>query len=395
MIRGFSTIEVLVALTIATMTLIGVALVTLGMPDVIVSTRMHREGSMLASSGFSHEMARGTDGFPLITSYVNETNESFEVVLSAELVGDGSVKHIDSTSAWKNSWGISRSTSVRGFATDYKNAADYSCSPFPIGDWESPSVYDLTSSLPFALPPLAGLVATRDSLIAIAPMTVNLDDPSLFVLSIGKDERSSELIGTFDNATSTRTGYSAVAASSNILYAVTAHQCGGGIRCASLQILSVSDSSISLIASMPVSPARSIKYWDGKIYIGTLTSAVDPELIIIDVSDPSSPVRVGDAEIGANVNDILVQGAIAYVATADGRQDNARSVIAFDISHPHQGMTPFASAWQGGGASTLRLAISGSMLHLGRTFFNARELYVVDTGDLSHPLQEAFSGRTG
>lgn len=57
-------------------------------------------------------------------------------------------------------------------------------------------------------------------------------------------------------------------------------------------------------------------------------TAAGPEFYAMDVSNPASPAFVGVHEIGANANDVVVEGAYAYVATTI----NDKEIMVFDIT---------------------------------------------------------------
>ncbi|MBY0539272.1 hypothetical protein K2P56_02455 [Patescibacteria group bacterium] len=73
----------------------------------------------------------------------------------------------------------------------------------------------------------------------------------------------------------------------------------------------------------------SIAYYDERVYIG-LRETAGPEFHVIDVSNPQVPVQLGSLEVTHNINDIVVSGNYAYLATS---ADYGELVI-IDISNP-------------------------------------------------------------
>jgi hypothetical protein len=105
-----------------------------------------------------------------------------------------------------------------------------------------------------------------------------------------------------------------VVASGSVAYVAT--QSGGGADPRGLRILDVSDpSSISELAYLPMTHST------GRLCLrGDYLYLVDyiVMLHVIDVSDPSAPVDMGQVDLGGfMVNDVCVEGEYAYVAADD------------------------------------------------------------------------------
>lgn len=383
MMRGFSILEVIIALAIITTTLIAVLLLTTGLQDVSANTRARHEGLLLASSGFLREIARGVGGFTLTrTLKENERDGLLSSVVATEL-GEGSAKMIESLVSWETRWGISQNTRVFGFVTDYENASDYACSPFLPGDWTKPKSDAYTGTLP----PLAALSATRTFIVAAASSTVGLLDPSLFIFKNSKEDSGIDLIASFDSATSTKTGYVAVTTSSNYIYALSAHTCAQGSACASLDTFSLVDDALSRTHTLSLPPGRSILYKNGRLYVGLRTASLDAEFLVFNIGTSGQPLRIGSSEIGDSVNDMLLIGTTAYVATADNSSSGNKALMVFDTDKPHEGMEPVSRSHRSGAGISQRLIKLGSVLLLGRSsLLNSKELYVFGLPDIEHAL---------
>jgi Tfp pilus assembly protein PilV len=59
-------------------------------------------------------------------------------------------------------------------------------------------------------------------------------------------------------------------------------------------------------------------------------SSTDPELLILDATNTQSPTLIGTAQYGSTINDIVVAGNYAYVATSNTSQE----LVVFNISNP-------------------------------------------------------------
>ncbi len=106
---------------------------------------------------------------------------------------------------------------------------------------------------------------------------------------------------------------------------------------AQLQIIDVSNLTSPVLISSYKLPGisgtgavgNSIFYYNSKIYFGT-KRATGPEFHIIDVSNPSNPIELGNFETNADVNSIRVTGNTAYLATSD----NAKEAMVLNVSDP-------------------------------------------------------------
>ncbi|MBI4256962.1 hypothetical protein HY626_02825 [Candidatus Uhrbacteria bacterium] len=96
------------------------------------------------------------------------------------------------------------------------------------------------------------------------------------------------------------------------------------------------------------------------VILGRMSSA-QPELYVIDVTDPSAPAVVGSLEIGADVNDIAVVGTVAYLATTANAAE-LQVVSLATVTAPILIGTLNLS----GNSDAETLTAAGSNLYLGR-----------------------------
>lgn len=397
MTRGFSLLELLIALSIAATTLIAATMITLGMPGVIANTRLHADAERLARSGFAREMARGPEGYAHMSTIATTSTDVYDHAVYKDMVGDGSTRRIKSDVLWHSLEGSARSFSITGIVTDYRNAADYVCSPLLLGSWSAPSRQEFTAH---PLPPLSSLAASRAYVIAAASTTAGITDPALFVFEPSGPDSGLALTGTFDPATTSRIGYVDIAISGTTAYALTAQSsCGTNEPlCARLDILSLAPVPIRRLASIPLPVASTVTAHGGRVYLG-LEKDDGPEMIVIDVLQPDTPARIGDAEIGRKVNDILVSNGTIYVATAENKASEAKAVVAFDDSHVSPGMEPTMRTWPGmGGGLSRQLALSNGVLYLGRSYLHgSRGFLALDASriTITHASAEISSNVNG
>lgn len=91
------------------------------------------------------------------------------------------------------------------------------------------------------------------------------------------------------------------------------------------------------------------------------TSSIQPELYVIDVTDPSTPSVIGSLEIGADVNDIAVVGTVAYLATSANAAE-LQVVSLATVTAP----TSIGTLNLSGNTDAKTLTAAGTNLYLGR-----------------------------
>jgi hypothetical protein len=113
-------------------------------------------------------------------------------------------------------------------------------------------------------------------------------------------------------------------------------------------------------------------YRDNKVFMGLQKSQIE-EFQVVDVNNINSPRVVGSFEIDAGINQILIDGSLAYIASPAneevkmlgiGNLASIQQIDAFDAS--------------GGSGNGKSLAKSDDLLYLGRTI-GRDELYILDT----------------
>ncbi len=121
-------------------------------------------------------------------------------------------------------------------------------------------------------------------------------------------------------------------------------------------------------------------YKTHRVYLGTTKG-----FYIIDVSDPKNPTKIGTGfRVGSQVNQIVVNGNIAYVASA-----SSSPLIALDISDPNNvTKTLHFDDDSGGLLEGKSLLLSGSTLYFGRdgggsSAYHYPQLYSLKASDFS------------
>lgn len=400
--RGFSLLEVMLALTLAVTGITAGVLVSFSTPSMLEDARMEREAYRFASTLlYEAEQQARTDFAGLVEK--RETRDSYTGVLSVaashELLAARLIAHV----SWKTVRGLEASLELSTVATNLEAAQDDACHPL-FGDpapGPAPdaayrlSIADLLPGIPGTYT-LADIVATRERLVMAVRSTSSTTDPTLFVFEQDASTSPLRLLQrTFDNAPTSRVGFVALARSGHYVYAANGFgsastvTCGSG-SCAQLQIFDTEalrrSGSLQLPRGAPTfavssggiaTPAKSIEYDDHKVYLGLEKTAGGSEFNIIDVSDPERPRLLGSLPVGRSVNAIEIVGHTAYLATSDPE----RELLAVDVSDP---ANPTAStAWDAPGTPNFglgnRIEHRAGLLYFGRTYApSAAEWFVFD-----------------
>lgn len=132
--------------------------------------------------------------------------------------------------------------------------------------------------------------------------------------------------------------------------------------------------------------SESIFYRNGYVYIGT-NKWDGPELVIIDVSNPSNPIIVGSLETNTLINDIYVYDNKAHLATSD--QNQMRVVDVSDKSNPILSSTFTTTGWEVQQGNVVDLFEDNIIL--GRTVggfnrINNHEVFVFSTTSIPNQI---------
>ena len=358
MLRGFSTLEILLALTIMMTTLSAIVLVELGSPNALANGRKEIEAARVASTILDSAFAIGLSNFAAIGSLASTTIDNSTVSLSVKNLPDGFTKYLTSTAEWVDIEGTARFQILHALITDFADVTQSPCSNVLAGDWTHPHIQTFTFAVGDLLPtgssaanPVSVLAVSSSTLIAGIGTTTAKSDATLLIFDISSTTRPIYL-SSVDNATSTKQGVSSVALSGNYLYAANANKsnfgtCKQGPACSQLQIFDITNPTAPIdtknfelsttsgafaTGSGGQSIGKSIAYANGFIYLGLSKtgSASGEEFNIIDIHNPRTPIWLGGFPVGRTINQIVIRGTRAYLAT----DDSTRELIVLDIRDP-------------------------------------------------------------
>lgn len=405
-IKGFSTIEMLVAFAILSLAFTGILTVVFGNDNFAIDAQLNSEGLYYAERDLNigrKDIQLDFENFAGFTSQGDDPRFQTEVAVEPISVCS---KNLISTAAWDRPVLPSQRVTLTTIVTDILAAVEQggNCSPFPPTNWDTPVAYG-------GITP--GEFDGRGTGVAYA----NINGRRYaFLTTDGSQPNQNNLyaIDTTDFATSTGTGIDPdtdifgvrigdeglngiVTADINdndyafVLYNSTSSQ---------LTVIDISDPSIDMpvigSATIPnVSPGesaypRSIYYRNEgspTIYIGTdylafSTSTSNHELHVFEVSNPTIPDWDNSVDVDRNVNDIAVRDGFAYLATGPGANNTPMKIFdlasgsevgSFSISSPRAG-------------TALYLFEDAVYLGLQRTS-SGNNFYRIDVTDEENPQQ--------
>ena len=377
--RGFSTLELLIAMTFAIIITSAATLVAFGEQSVALGSYTNAEALALAQTGLSRVQTLARQDFNLVNA-TTSTVGTYAQVVEATLLPDFLTKQVTSTVSW-----ASGRVALTTLVTNLDNvSAPDTCNSSLIGDWTQPQILNPSHAINIS-PDVPTGIAVRNGFAYITGVgTGSNSTPDFFIVNVSDPEAP-----VFSNPSTpgitTGPGLAAVAVAGDYAYVAnrsTAEQ---------LQVINVENPGSPMLAtSTRVVGAggvgNAIFYYNHLVYLGLTASGAGPQLAIFDVASSTKPIPKGTYTFGHTVNAIQVKGDYAHIATADSEE-----LKVFDISDP---MSP----QQVGGSGVLpdttangkSVYVVGDTAYLGRTVGlspNAKQLYVFDmTNPATAPL---------
>ncbi len=390
--RGFSTIELLIAFSVAIIMLTGIMQVafggqTAGLDSMVGAHALSRAFTQIGDA--THDLAVNWNTNPSPQTDISDTYQDLFDPTKKDLTKniDGSrtntvadvspcSKTVNANINWKyqnnrTNTGISYDT-VASNINIAKALGD--CDPTPSGDWDNPenAGWEVTPSAFTGQGTgidMAFLGGKPYAIITGEQTGANKKDVMVVDLS---NASNPTVVGQKDIVPN---GYNGVVVSGHYAYVIqndTVNQ---------LQVLDLSaPNNPTLVAQISIpnttnAIARSIAYYNNYIYIGTqyvpcppgppCTSTQNNEFHVFDVSTPTSPQPKGSLNINHNINGIFVQGKYAYLATSD----DTGELMIVDVSDPTAMIHPDISGMKfnpSGNFDGTSIYVLGAYAYLGR-----------------------------
>ncbi len=333
--RGVSTLEILIAITILTLSIVAVIMIVMGNQSIAVDTQTNIEAIGKAEAQLEAARALSRQSFSSVVTIPQYpwAPPGGLTYYASTTVSDLTQckKQATSTVTWSDQ-GRPQKIELSTFLTDMIG--------FHLlgGDCEANIAFGNWS------PPLERSGLNIDK-------ATGLDvEYKLAFLTLNKTPNSSDDLAIVDVTSSTspmiishvdvkkEPGFNAidVATSTNgHLYAYIANNNPIG----QLLIMDVTNAAAPTFVASSTLPGistgvgRSIYYYNKKIYIGTsyFVCGGCHELHIYDVTTPSSPVHIDSIDVNRNVNSISVRDGLAYLATGPGSAGVFNPLKIFDV----------------------------------------------------------------
>ncbi len=359
--RGFSILEILIAVAIMVSTFSAIALVSFGDQKLLGQTSADAEAVQKAHKMIKTAEANARKDFRLVNDQSTTSDEIYQDSLSvADMPTDPyTTKHITATVSWDDESHTRRNVSLSELVTDFDDPQTLdTCDSSRSGNWTDPSSVSYLVSPGSMLPTNARMAAVNTigavdayhgKLYVVDSSKSAKTNDSLFIFDLS-NARSPTYRGSIDTATSTVDGMNAIVVAGNYAYVANAHganfkTCKPSGNCSQFQIFNISDPTSPVLVDNFLLPTSTLPfvygsngqgigtalfYADGYIYLGLSKTANGPEFNIIDVHDPTHPHWIGGFTIGATINQIYERNGSVYLAT----DDQSRKLIILDARSP-------------------------------------------------------------
>ncbi len=394
---GFSTLELMIAFAILSLSLAATILVVFGNQSLALDSEL--AGDALAKEqNFAEETrAQARDNFLSVVS-TSSLEQSGSVSYTKTLsVADMSLckKRATSTTSWSAPPRLQKIELVNYF-TDLigAEALGRDCDPGELsGDWSAPAV---RSTIPIGK--TTGIdVVGNNAYITLANTTQG--DPDLAIIDV-TSSTSPLLLGSFDLGALGFTALDVARRENNHIYAYLAASSTVG----QLWVVDVTDPlspqfvSSSTLPDLTNGIPRSIYYYDKRVYIGTqevpcvgCPSYRNNELHIFSVATPNAaPSWQASINVDRNVNAMFVRSGLAYVASGPGGDSTTFKIFDVDPSSSTylQKISQFASS---GSAQGRSIYVLGNRAYYGldQDTVGRINFYVLDVASSSQPVAVA------
>jgi len=319
--KGSGTLEMIIAFAVLALVMTAVIVVVFGNQTLAEDVSMQTGAQERARAMLAAAQVRSLQNFNALTAVATTSDGLFDEGLGVEDI-DTQTKRVTASVSWR-SGGRALSMALTTLAYDVRDWQG-ACAA-PSGDWSKPVVLAYAD---IASPAGASGLAVRGARAYITsdPGSAGVDD--FYVVDAGAGAGALPVLGSF----STTYGLTDVAVSGADAFVAA--------DSARYQLLAVDVSdpahfSVSnIIGKLRVTQSgdsavgNTLAYAGGLLYLG-LTKSSGPEFYIIDPSNPAAPSVVGSFEVGAAVNQIIVQNGYAYLATA-----SSSAVVELDVHNP-------------------------------------------------------------
>lgn len=408
--RGSSTLEILIALFVLSLTLCAVILVIFGNQSLAIDAHNYQEALGLSKAQLEWAHALAEYDFNLLNSTSStKTIDSITYTESLTVTqADLFTKKIDSAVLWQQG-GRTVQVNLSTLLTNPTGlVSGNSCSSVLTSGWATPQ---LTGPIAIGSNtggnPVTSMHAFNKKLYVTTSNTSGHNN-DFYIFSLLMPQAPTLLSELDTNTTTAGLNDVAIASTTTNVFGFVANgvspnftTCSESATCSQLQILDMTNVAHPSVVrnyklNSTLAPfvkgsggqanANTVVYSNGYVYLGLTKTALGPEFNILDVGakvgTPTNPVYLGGFSVGRGVSSITVSHGYAYLTTSD----TTRELIVLDIHNPANPTqvtlfdAPGSSGFGLGNTST----VLGSTVFLGRNYVsNAPEFYALAA---SNPL---------
>src|SRR3989344_3732739 len=357
--RGFSLIEILIALFVFSVTIAAVFMVSFGNQTILMNLKIYQDSLSVSQLNLEKAKADARFNFPSVESS-EEIKGGFQENLEVSFFTDYT-KEIKSKVRKLNV--DLRDVGLPLYVSSFRDAlgAD-TCFRRLI----EPENYEILETFPLEV---SNPVTDIDVVRGKAYITINsIISPNFLVVDVS-DTNNLEFISNSFGTIKKLTGLSVAGKYAYVSTESTARQ---------LQVVNIENpqnpqllSEFRLPDISSTTIQSSISYKDKKVYLGSEKHNFGQEFHIVDVENPQSPQYLGGFEVNTKVNAVAIKGDLTFIAvpnptplrvldTAD--YQNIQSINSYGTGGPTQ---------HGGQA----VAIAGDLLALGRSVLSPGQTY--------------------
>ncbi len=413
-IRGFATLEILIAFAVLILSMGAVILVVFSNQSLAIDTQTNNEAISKGQAILEKARADSRFDFGLVnSSTTTETSAGLTYTKALDVIQtDLFTKKVTSTVSWQTA-GRTLSTVFSTLLTnkDAVNGGD-TCSSVLTGDWTHPQKTeyefgnDLLNDNSSGFPIRSIQVFNKKMYVTVNNNNGN-NDETFFIVNIADPVLTpSDVLGKLDNSPGTISeGLVAVAVDGQqYAYVANAYDsspqaCTESHNCAQLQVINMSNSANPFIAKNfkinsfttgnKLANGTSVFYKNGIVYLGLANATSGKEFFIIDVGGngsgtPTNPIVLSSIEIGNGINNIFVRNNYVYIASPNSQELKIYNIS--NLSNPTAAGSFNASSGAGNGKS---MYLVGDKLYLGKTVPNTgNDFHILNNSNSNTALPE-------
>lgn len=347
---GQSILEIIVAMTVLVASMSAVIIVVFGNQSMAVDAQNAQNALYQARQRMEESRAAAKENFSALQSGSSTTPGGFTQIVTVTPV-DAYTKKIGVRVEWKTDQLRTQNVELSAIVTDWKTAFQNNQDGGSglRGDWTNPQTLE---SEDLGAGEEAQDVEIASTAVYMASTASDKKKDDFFAIDVA-NPREPDITARLN----TGPGLRALSLSGMYVYAANDDSA------AQLQIFDVSNALApvfvkSVAMRNNTSRGRSV-FADGNfVYIGSDQSS-GGEFQIFDVRDPRNPVWVWSGVVNADVNDVFVRNGRAYLATS--RSD--AELIVFDVSNPSSPSR--IGSFNSSDGAGLSVFVAGSIAFLG------------------------------